>query len=149
LRRKLLVLRSPKPRPGRGLRCTPLLTVQNPSTSRSTNGTCPKCDVTSRQIKKSRVSHSDSDFFHLRRPLELTLTSEVRDRSHTHTYTSKRVSHSHLTPWSLPCVSRHSSSAAQRKLWRRRPRELPQRCVDLKEGISRRTAAPLFQGQRP
>ena len=116
LRRKLLVLRSPKPRPGRGLRCTPLLTVQNPSTSRSTNGTCPKCDVTSRQIKKSRVSHSDSDFFHLRRPLELTLTSEVRDRSHTHTYTSKRVSHSHLTPWSSPCVSRHTSSAAQRKL---------------------------------
>ena len=30
------------------------------------------------------------------------LTSKNCDRSHTHTYTSKRVSHSHLTPWSPP-----------------------------------------------
>ena len=31
------------------------------------------------------------------------LTSNC-DRSHTHTYPSKRVSHSHLTPWSPPLV---------------------------------------------
>ena len=37
-----------------------------------------------------------------RRPLELKLTPKNCDRSHTHTYTSKRVSHSHLTPRSPP-----------------------------------------------
>ena len=39
------------------------------------------------------------------------LTSKNCDRSHTHTYTSKRVSHSHLTPWSPlpPCRMAPSS----------------------------------------